>query len=132
MENIVQMNDFIKEKSFKISVFNFLKKLHIPFESFRSDNESIIVLKANSYLLLFLTFIPKNIETSLPSIEERLQDIKDSPRFSKGEWVVENVRVYDSHEKAVHFINHLKSETITDQFILTLKSTFQSEPVEHA
>lgn len=85
------MNNYIQEKKFSENVIPFFKTLNVSFQHYKEGNEALGVIKTEAYLFIFMTYIEKNTHTVFPTVQDRFYDIKENPRISKGEWVVDAI-----------------------------------------
>lgn len=100
MGKVVHLKDFQWQKSFNQDIIPFFRDLNVMCQYFRHEKEGVCVAKTDTYLFIFLTYIDKNEHTALPSLMDRFYDIKQRPRTSKGEWVVEHIyQVEEKHTK---------------------------------
>lgn len=121
MDNIIHLKEFLRQKGLNDDVIPFFRNSSLSFQHFVEQDESLFIVKTNTFLFFFLLFIEKNVHTDLPSIQDRFQDIKHNPRISKGEWVVEHI--YDVEQKmAMKYVNKLQNKKNGIPSISLLKS----------
>lgn len=113
MGEIINLHDFLLNKTFQSQVISFFENIHFPFQYFKDDKEAVFILKPESYLVIFIKFIHKNEYTELPTLEESLYNIQASPRNSKGEWVVDKIfEVPEKHGKQLFHLIHRNKENV--------------------
>lgn len=121
MDNIVYLKDFLRGRGLNEDLIPFFRNLNLSYQHFVNEDEALFIVKTTTYLFIFLTYIPKNLETTLPSIVDRFHDIKHNPRISKGEWVVEHI--YDVNSKhALKFLQRLENGSQGIPDIVQLKN----------
>lgn len=120
MDNVINMEDYKLDKNFDNQAISYFHTLNMPFQYFKDQGEAVFILKTHAYLFIFTTYIKKEVFTSLPSIKDRFLDIKNNPRTSTGEWVVEHI--YELDEKqAKKFMKKLSDYKEDKNCILELK-----------
>lgn len=115
MSDLIDFHEYIIDKTFNEQVIHFFNDLNISFEYFRNDDEAIIVIKPDSFLITHLTFIPKNATTHLPTLPESLTNTTPSIKKSDALWVVNSVNTI--HKKSKFLLYKKLKENENNEFI---------------
>lgn len=121
MNNIINLNSYIQDKKFDENVLSFFKTLNVSFQHYREEKEALGVIKAEAYIFIFMAYIENNTHTRLPTVQDRFYDIKENPRVSKGEWVVDAIYELDRRD-AKKLISKLNTQDPTLNGITDLKN----------
>jgi hypothetical protein len=91
VSNLIELETFRCKKVFYDQVLPFFYEINPYFYHYKTESEAVFILESDCYLFTFLRYVPKNEETSLPTIQNCFNKIEFHPRPSHGEWVVSGV-----------------------------------------
>lgn len=120
MEKVIKLDEFIRKRNFENNVLPLFKELNFSLQKFINDKDALLIVKTDCFLFIFLTYIEKGIETTLPDMENKLKDINYQPRVSNGEWVVDNVYKMNN-EKTKQLFRRVDKNTLEQNIVLKLK-----------
>jgi hypothetical protein len=120
MGKIVNLQDFILERTFTNSVIPFFTGFNPYFNHYKEGDEAVFLIQTDMFLFIFLKFIPKNEPTKLPTIQQCFEKITFQSRISDGEWVVEGVHELEN-TAAKELLNDCKSIENSDVYAFLKK-----------